>query len=99
MKIQFDAHQAFQIQAVAAITDLFDGQPKGAPEYSVIQAGEIGGMFAGQAQTELGLGNRLLLDDEKLRMNARGIQAANDIETPDEGSPLEAWQIHDPGGQ
>ena len=96
MKIQFDAHQAFQIQAVAAITDLFDGQPKGAPEYSVIQAGEIGGMFAGQAQTELGLGNRLLLDDEKLRMNARGIQAANDIETPDEGSPLEAWQIHDP---
>ena len=66
MKLQFDPNQSFQLDAVEAVTDLFDGQPVGAPEYAVIQMGEIGGLFAGQDRTELGVGNRLLLADEKL---------------------------------
>jgi type III restriction enzyme len=40
MKIQFDPGQPFQEEAVAAVTDLFDGQPEGAPEYAVIKTGE-----------------------------------------------------------
>lgn len=32
MKIQLDANQAFQIDAVAAVTELFDSQPHGPPE-------------------------------------------------------------------
>jgi type III restriction enzyme len=63
---------------VAAVTDLFESQPQGAPEYSVIQVGDWGGLFAGQAWTEPSVRNHLLLTPYKLLGNARGVQARND---------------------
>ena len=56
--------------------------PQGAPEYSVINMGDYGGLFSGQTRSELGAGNRLLLSEEKLHANTRKIQALNDIEIP-----------------
>ena len=96
MKLQFDANKPFQLDAIAAVTDLFDGQPQGAPEYSVIHVADWGGMYSGQAQTELGLGNSLLLPDDKLRANTRAVQNRNDIEVPENLVPLEAWELFDP---
>jgi len=63
MKIQFDANQQFQLDAVAAVADLFDGQPQGVPEFAVINLGNMEGLFAGQDRTELGVGNRLTADE------------------------------------
>jgi hypothetical protein len=45
VKLQFDPNQSFQLDAVAAVTDLFDGQPQGAPEYAVINLGSMEGLF------------------------------------------------------
>jgi len=96
MKLQFDPNQQFQIDAVSAVVDLFEGQPQSSSDYSIIRMGEIGGLFSfsGQEQTELGIGNNLLIDDEKIKQNLTAIQLKNDIESKTDG-PLEAWDIFD----
>jgi type III restriction enzyme len=96
MKLQFDANQTFQLNAIAAVADIFDGQPQGAPEFSVIKMVQDTELFAGQERSELGLGNRLLVDDAKLLRGARLIQARNDIEVADDAATLEGWEIFDP---
>ncbi|MDD4267396.1 MAG: DEAD/DEAH box helicase family protein [Pirellulales bacterium] len=95
MKLQFDANQQYQLDAVAAVTDLFDGQPQGAPEFSVVEVGDWGRLFAGQARTELGVGNQRMLAPDKLLANARTVQARNDIEIADAAVPLESWELLD----
>jgi type III restriction enzyme len=95
MKLQFDPNQTFQLDAIRAVVDLFDGQPQGPTDFAVIKLSSGDGLFEGQERTELGIGNRLILDSEKLHANTRAVQDCNDIEIADEASALEAWELFD----
>lgn len=94
MKLKFDPNQQFQIDAVSAITDLFEGQPLNSTDFSVINLGEMEGLLSGQDQTELGIGNKISLSLDQLVENLRTIQLKNDIEASDLNS-VEGWEIFD----
>jgi type III restriction enzyme len=80
MKIKFDARQQYQIDAVAAIVDLFDGQPLNKGDFEIVlHTGGIG-LFASHVQSELGTANSLVLDDVTLLKNVLAVQDKNDID-------------------
>src|ERR1700675_1049058 len=93
MKIQFDAQQQYQLDAVAAVVDIFDGQPLEQADFAVIREREGVGLFQGSAQTEVGVGNRLIISTDDLRGNVRGVQDRNDIEVSDPAAALESWAL------
>lgn len=95
MKLQFDPNQQFQLYAVNAVANIFEGQPEMAPQYAPIHLGAYGGLFEGQESSELGVGNRLLLGENILRENTRAIQEQNDIEVSDPSAALESWTLFD----
>ena len=88
MKIQFDAKQQYQIDAVNAAVDLFDGQPLERPDYSVIFQTMDTELFGGQTRTELGVGNALRLNAAALHQNTRAVQERNEIEVARPGDAL-----------
>ena len=51
MKLQFDAKQPYQIDAVNAVVDLFDGQPLNQPDYATILQTFDTELFGSVAQT------------------------------------------------
>lgn len=80
MKIKFDAQQQYQIDAVNAMIDIFDGQPLNKGDFEIAIETAYHGFFSSQVQTELGIGNNLLLSDETILKNIHNIQDHNDIE-------------------
>jgi type III restriction enzyme len=95
LTLQFDANQQFQLDAVAAVTDLFEGQPDAPEEYVPLRAATSGGLWSSLDLSELGVGNVLRLTDEQLRENARKVQDRNDIEIGDPSQPLVSWSLFD----
>ncbi len=77
MKLQFDSSQEYQINAIRAIVDLFDGQPIDKGDFTIIDHCEFMGS---QQQTELGFGNRLILNDDTLLDNLHKVQDRNEID-------------------
>lgn len=74
MKLHFDSKQQFQIDAVKAITDIFEGQPLsgGDFEFSMSQPGEL--------LTENGFGNKLGFKQlDQLTDNIQQVQKNNGI--------------------
>ena len=75
MKLKFDPSLAYQIDAVEAVADLFEGQPIGQTSFEISDT-----MPYGVLLTAYGVGNNLTLTDEQLLANTHAIQERNDIE-------------------
>lgn len=73
MKLHFDSNQEYQIDAIKAIIDIFEGQALqgGDFEFSVSTPGAL--------LSENGLGNRLTLSEEQILTNVKSIQGRNEI--------------------
>ena len=73
MKLHFDSNQEYQIEAIRAITDLFEGQPLsgGDFEFSLNETGVL--------LTENGVGNKLTVTDEQIWENVKRVQHRNKI--------------------
>jgi len=74
VKLHFDSKQEFQLEAVKAITDIFEGQPlsSGDFEFSIGQSGAL--------LTENGFGNKIIFSHlEQLTENIQHIQKRNDL--------------------
>ncbi len=73
MILHFDSNQEYQLEAIKAVTDIFEGQPLsgGDFEFSVSSPGAL--------YSENGLGNQLSLSEEQILENVRNIQQSNEI--------------------
>ncbi len=73
MKLQFDANQPYQQEAIQSVIGLFEGQPKsnGAFEYTLYEENSLN-LIAGVA-------NNCLLSEAQLLENLQAIQSANNI--------------------
>jgi type III restriction enzyme len=73
MKLHFDSKQEFQLEAVKAIIDIFEGQPlsNGDFEFSVAATGAL--------FSENGFGNRLNLTEDQIWENIQAVQRRNEI--------------------
>jgi type III restriction enzyme len=71
MKLHFDSNQEYQIEAIRAVTDIFEGQPLsgGDFEFSMTETGAL--------LSENGVGNRLTLTEEQIWENVKRIQQRN----------------------
>jgi len=74
MKIKFDANQQFQLDAIQAVVDVFDGQPRAGGQFEI----RLGGARSDQLMG-LGVGNQLMLDEQTILENVRRVQQRNGI--------------------
>ena len=91
MKLQFDAHQDYQLDAIRAVVSLFAGQPD-ASQTAVARDDTLSSL----ALTEMGIANQRVIDDAQWLANLHAVQAAHGIEgsdalatmTLDNGTPM-----------
>lgn len=75
MKLQFDAHQEYQLDAIRAVVSLFAGQPD-ASQTAVARDDTLSSL----ALTEMGIANQRVIDDAQWLANLHVVQAAHGIE-------------------
>ncbi len=76
MKIQFDANQDYQLEAVKAVTDLFRGQPVGAGDFRLERTFPQDQYLYG---AEFVVGNHFAIDETTILENLQAVQQTNGI--------------------
>lgn len=76
MKLHFDSNQEYQIEAIRAVTDLFEGQPLSGGDF------EFSLNATGALLSENGVGNKLTLTEEQIWENVKSVQQGSEITSP-----------------
>ncbi|HSX06815.1 MAG TPA: DEAD/DEAH box helicase family protein [Candidatus Saccharimonadia bacterium] len=77
MKLQFDANQSYQLEAISSIVKIFEGQPSDGSVFQVVST------TSSQQQSRLFqesiVGNSLLIADEQIAENVHAVQLSQGI--------------------
>ena len=73
MKLHFDSNQEYQIEAISAVTDIFEGQPLSGGDFEFSLTG------TGSLLSENGVGNCLKLTEEQIWENVKRIQQRHEV--------------------
>lgn len=79
MKFRFDPCLDYQLQAIAAVTDVFKGQDLCKTEFTVAGDKQPNDVISGLSVAFLGVGNQLVLTKDDLRRNVNEIQLRNKL--------------------
>jgi len=79
MKLRFEPDLDFQRQAIEAVCGLFRGQEICRTEFTVAPTAQASLALPGSAESELGVGNRLTLPDDRILANLNDIQLRNGL--------------------
>ena len=80
MKLQFDASQGFQLDAMRAVVDLFKGQPDASQSVSVASFTLADDRVSSLKFSETGVANQRVITDEQWLVNLHAVQQAHGIE-------------------
>jgi type III restriction enzyme len=93
MKLQFDKNQQYQLDAIQAVIDLFEGQDLNTSDFEF----SLSDNAAGSLQfSEAGVGNRFTIAPEQILTNLHKIQYKNGVEKSEE---LESLFYKDESGE
>ena len=79
MKLHFEPNLEYQLQAIEAVCDLFQGQEVSLTEFTVTQQALGYSQLLPGLESDLGIGNRLTLLDEEIQSNLHDIQLRNGL--------------------
>ncbi|RZK12777.1 MAG: DEAD/DEAH box helicase [Flavobacterium sp.] len=86
MKLQFEKNQAYQLQAIKSVIDLFEGQHLNNSDFGFsISDSSIGSLQF----TESGVGNNLTLTEEELLVNLTRVQSNNELRADEISTAIE----------
>jgi type III restriction enzyme len=76
MKLNFESNLDFQLEAINAISDIFEGQTTAVSDFTITS--QKGWQIAIN-ETDLGIGNKLIIDEDTIDENVKMIQLRNGL--------------------